>query len=45
MEKIVQSTWILSNFAWVWGDLFHPNEVVCPLMNFACDGDRSALHS
>ncbi len=45
LEKIVQCTWILSNFAWVWGDLFHPNAVVCPLTNFSCDGDRSAVLS
>jgi hypothetical protein len=38
--QIVQSTWILSNITWVWGDLFHPNDVVCGIMQFDCPGDR-----
>jgi hypothetical protein len=41
----VQGTWILSNFSWVVGDLFYPDDRVCSLMDFECKGDRYQIWS
>jgi hypothetical protein len=45
LAQIVQGTWILSNFTWVVGDLFFPDDRVCALMDFECNGDRYQLWS
>ena len=34
----------MANLAWVWGDMFQPNDVVCGLTEVGCDGDRCCCY-